>query len=527
MIQVKNIWERALAAAVVPLLSLSIAGAQVQVRTSYGTIEGSSSRGIAAFKGVPFATPPIGDLRWRPPLPPASWDGVRKTDAFGASCMQLKAGERLPWTSEFMVQNQISEDCLYLNIWTPRADASARLPVIVFLHGGGFREGSGAIDVYRGENLAEKGAVVVTINYRLGVFGFFAHPELTAESEHHASGNYGLLDQIAALQWVHTNIPWFGGDPHRVTIWGQSAGAFSVAALVASPLTAGLFQRAQADSGLGVTGIPMRHLREAQENGIKFAAEHHASSLKELRALSAEALLPDAKAVAASISFAPIEDGWLLSDTPSEMNVKGNDNDVPFITGYQADDAALFFPPVHALDEYHAMIQNRYGEMAAEFERLYPVATIDDIKKAMTRSGQDRNRVSMFVWAAERGKSHRQPVFTYYFDRAIPWPQHPEFGAFHSGELPYFFLNLGVLHRPWEKEDFTLATSVSSYLVNFAAKGDPNGTGLASWPAVDPGRQETMELGAECGPMPLADKGKTEFWMRYFNSPAIRNATPF
>ena len=448
--------QKTLAAVALIVFSFSSAWAQVQVRTTFGTLEGTTEKGTTAFKGVPFAAPPVGELRWRSPQPPTAWDGVRKADKFSASCMQFKAGERLPWTREFMVQNDVSEDCLYLNIWTPRVDASANLPVIVYIHGGSFREGSGAVDVYKGSNLAAKQVVVITINYRLGVFGFLAHPELTAESEHHSSGNYGLLDQIAALRWVHANIAQFGGDPHNVTIWGQSAGAFSVATLVASPAAEGLFQQAQTDSGLGVSGFPMTALEGAEQNGIKFATEHHAASIKELRALPADALIyvPDPKAgMAGAFRFAPIVDGWVLPDTPNNMNAKGSDSDVPVLAGYQADEFALFFQPIHTLDEYHHLIQKRYGDMAAEFEKLYPVTKDEDIKTVKVTAGQDSNRVSLFLWASARVKSHHQPVFTYYFDRAIPWPQHPEFGAFHTGEIPYFFLNLEMLDRPWETED--------------------------------------------------------------------------
>lgn len=509
-------------------VSLAIAHGQVRVQTELGTLEGVARNGIVTFEGVPFAAPPVGDLRWRAPQPPAPWKGVRKADRFGPSCMQFKAGERLPWTREFMVQNEVSEDCLYLNIWTPKVGAVIHLPVIVFIHGGGFSEGSGAIEIYDGTNLAAKGAVVVTINYRLGVFGFLSYPGLTAESAHHSSGNYGLLDQIAALKWVKANIAAFGGDPHNVTIWGQSAGAFSVGALIASPVAAGLFQHAQADSGLGFTSLPMLNLNAAEQNGIKFAAEHHAASLKQLRALSAESLLPDPNDhMAGALRFSPIVDGWILPDTPNNMNAKGDDNDVPVITGYQAGDSALFFQPIQSLDEYHQLLQKRYGQMASEFEKLYPVTKDDDIRKVMLASGQDRDRVSMFLWASERVKSHHQPVFTYFFDRAIPWPAHPEFGAFHTGEIPYFFLNLKLLDRPWEKEDDTLANETSSYLLNFASRGNPNGSGLTEWPRVESTRPQTMQLGTHLGAMPLADSEKLDFWIRYYHSPASKGGMPF
>jgi para-nitrobenzyl esterase len=515
--------------------SCALACAQTQVQTTAGTIEGVAENGTVSFKGVPFAAPPVGDLRWRAPQPLAPWQGIRKATEFGASCMQLKLGERLPWTKEFMVQNEISEDCLYLNVWTPKVDAKAKLPVIVFIHGGGFSEGSGAIEVYRGGNLAAKGAVVVTINYRLGVFGFLAHPELTAESEHHSSGNYGLLDLVAALKWLNANIAEFGGDPHNVTIWGQSAGAFAVGDLVASPLAAGLFQHGQANSGLGMSSLPMPSLKDAEQNGVKFAEGHHAASIKELRAVPAGALLPDPAAgrmptKGPAIPFGAIIDGWMLPDTPNNMNAKGTDNDVPVITGYIAGDSLLllmFGPPIKTLDDYHQMAQMRYGELAAEFEKVYPVSKAEDIQAVMTQSAQERTRVSAFLWASARVKTHKQPVYTYFFDRGIPWPQHPEFGAFHTFEIPYFFLNQKALDRPWEKVDFTLAKDVSTYLLNYATKGDPNGPGVAPWPKVNPSQPQTMELGAHTGAIPLANQDRIEFWTRYFNSPISNTGMPF
>jgi para-nitrobenzyl esterase len=512
------------------LLSVSfvLARAQVTVHTTSGRIQGSTGNGTVVFKGIPYAKPPVGDLRWRPPQAPIAWQGIRKTTDSAASCMQVKAGERLPWTKEFMVANPISEDCLYLNIWTQKIGIDAKRPVIVFIHGGGFVEGSGAIDVYNGANLAARGVVVVTINYRLGVFGFLAHPELTAESKHHSSGNYALMDQVAALKWVNENISQFGGDPHNITIWGQSAGAFSVAALVASPLAAGVFQHAQADSGLGIISLPMQSLSAAEGNGVKFAALHHAASIKDLRAMPAESLLPGPQTkTTAILQFGPIVDGWVLPDTPLNMNAKGSDNDVAVITGYQAGDPAMFAPKITTPQAFDQMAQKQYGDLVAEFKKLYPVSKVDDIQNAMADSAHDRSRVSMFLWASARIKNHRQPVYTYFFDRGIPWPQHPEFGAFHTGEIPYFFLNLNALDRPWGKEDHALAKEVSSYLVNFATKGDPNGAGLSLWPKVDPRQPKTMELGIRSGPMPLADKAKVEFWTRYFNSPISNTGPPF
>ncbi len=505
----------------------ALLGANVSARTASGMVSGvrDAQSGVVSFKGIPFGAPPVGDLRWKPPRPVQPWKGIRTADSFAASCMQHERQELLPWTSEFLTHNKVSEDCLYLNVWTPNPATSARLPVIVFIHGGAFSEGAGDIAVYDGERLAATGLVVVTINYRLGVFGFLAHPDLAAESEHRASGNYGLLDQITALQWVRANIQSFGGDPRRVTIWGQSAGAFSVEALIASPLAAGLFERAMADSGIGLAGLPMATLKAAEETGTKFAAAHHAASIKELRAIPAEDLLPGPQD--GPLRFAPDIDGWVLPDSPQALSDRAADNDVPVITGYQANDGLLFSPRAQTPEQFHEMATRQYGEMAAGFERLYAARNPDEVKAVLAQSIQDRDRVSMFLWASRRGKNHRQPVFTYYFDRAIPWPQHPEFGAFHTGEIPYFFLNLKTLDRPFEPVDFRIAQEAASYLRDFAGQGNPDGGDLPKWPRVEATAPATMEIGVRTGPMPLADPEKLDFWTRFFASPAGAHAPPF
>ena len=496
------------------------------VKTASGDLSGQNDgiSSVMAFKGIPYAAPPVGDLRWREPAPPAAWTGVRHTDAFAASCMQSLHGEFLPWTKEFLVQNQASEDCLYLNVWTPKPSAAADLPVIVFIHGGAFTEGSGSIPVYDGTNLASTGLVVVTINYRLGVFGFLAHPDLTAESAHHASGNYGFMDQIAALRWVRSNIRGFGGDPGRVTVWGQSAGAFSVGALLASPEAKGLFQRAVADSGLAIAGLPMSPLSAAEEAGVKLASSHSAHSIKELRAIPAADLLPRPGDSFSAPRFGPVSDGWILPQSPLALTDQAVDSDVPVITGYQANDAMLGGPPIHSASELAEMAHHLYGGMADEFLSLYPAKSDDEARAAAVESNRDRERVSMYLWAARRLKNHKSPVYTYYFDRAIPWPQHPEFGAFHSGELPYFFRNLAALDRPWEPVDSQVSNTASSYLKEFAKTGDPNLPQAPKWPACDPSAPATMEIGSKTGSMPLATSARFAFWVRYFNSPESKNA---
>lgn len=497
------------------------------VATRYGKLAGITNLAthISSFKGIPFAAPPVGDLRWRPPIPPAAWTGVREAAQFGASCMQHVHGTFGPWTPAFLVQNKVSEDCLYLNVWTPRVSARAKLPVIVFIPGGGFVEGSGEVPVYNGAHLASTGLVIVTINYRLGALGFLAYPGLTAESPHHSSGDYGILDQIAALKWVKNNIRAFGGNPKNVTIWGQSAGAFSVGVLLDSPLAHGLFERAQADSGLGITGHSVS-LAAAEQEGVKFAAEHHASSLMQLRAIPAAELLPAPGG--SQLHFGVVVDGWALPNDPDAMNRTTAGNDVPVITGYEANDYWLATRPLHSVADYNTLVAYLYGAMADRFKQLYPPGdTLAQMQKSIVESSRDRERVSMFLWASRRLEHHKGPVFTYFFDRAIPWPQHLEFGAFHSGELPYFFCNLHVLNRPWKSQDRETSLTASSYLKYFAASGDPNGSGLPEWPAVNPAEPSTMEIGTRTGPMLVASKARYAFWVKYFYSPEAEHAPVF
>jgi para-nitrobenzyl esterase len=340
-----------------------------------------------------------------------------------------------------------------------------------------------------------------------------------------APENYALLDQIAALKWVQNNIRAFGGNPRNVTIWGQSAGAFSVGALLATPQAKGLFQRAQADSGLGMTELTS-NLQTAQEDGLRFAAAHHATSIKELRAIPAADLLPGPQDH--PFRFVPIVDGWVLPDTPDVINQTAGGSDVPVvITGYQANDGTLFIPPIRSSKDFDDLAHRLYGSMAGEFERLYQGGNVEQMQQCVTESTRDRDRVSMFLWAQERLQHHHSPVYTYFFDRAIPWPQHPQFGAFHTGEIPYFFRNLRTLDRPFEPVDFQVSQIASSYLKAFAATGSPNAPGLPEWPSVNPASRETMEIGAQTQPMPLASKARYEFWVRYFHSTESRNAPIF
>jgi para-nitrobenzyl esterase len=447
------------------LVAASLTHAAIDaVRTDTGVVVAGepASGGVSPFLGIPFAAPPVGPLRWKPPQSPVYRNSDWKADQFGPSCVQNQPRSRLPWTEEFMTQGAVAEDCLYLNVWTAAKNNGARQPVMFWIYGGAFNEGSSAVSVYHGAELAKKGVVVVTANYRVGPLGFLAHPELTRESANKTSGNYGLLDQIAALRWVQKNIAGFGGDPNQVTIFGQSAGALSVAALMRSPQAKGLFARAIALSGPGLFDSAAfggnATLADREAAGAKFAQSLGAASLANLRALPASAMYG---ANVPPVPGGPFNDGWVLPQ-------QAPDSQVPLMVGFVADDLGL----AGATPEQRA-------------------------------AARDRARVSMHLWAASQLAASKR-VYTYYFDRAIPWPAQPQFGAFHSSEIPYFFNNLSRLNRPWEAADKRLADTVSTYVTNFAKKGDPNGSGLPRWPAYDPASYKTMQLGVQIGPMDLA-----------------------
>ena len=475
---------------------------------------------VTVYKGVPFAAPPLGELRWQPPQAPASWEGVMEANTFSDACVQNLQRSRPPWTEEFMHQGDADEDCLYLNIWTT-ARSGDELPVLVYIHGGGFGEGSGSIDVYDGEALAKKNLVVVTINYRLGVLGFLSHPELTAASPDQTSGNYGMLDQVAALEWVQKNIEAFGGDPDNVTIAGQSAGAMSVYLLTASPLARGLIHRAIVQSGpgglasFGLTSSRgmAQPLEEAQAEGVRFAEAVGASSLSELRSLSVEALT-DLGEDQPQIQFRPIIDGHFLPEDMSDIYAKGNQNDVPMMSGYNADEASAF-PGYRTmtLAQVQGMASQRYGDLANQFLEVYDVTSDELASQAHISSMRDLAAVAIQNLAAARAATARTPEYLYYFERGIPWPEYPDFGAFHTGEVPYVFNTLHKLDRPWESLDRELAETTSSYWANFAANGDPNGPGLPQWPAFTPEASIIMVLGANSGPvdMPAEDTRRELF----------------
>jgi len=526
-----RVWPRLpiTAAAFLPLF----ATIHQPVKVNGGLVAGvpGQDKTITVFKGIPFAAPPVGDLRWRAPQPVVAWTGVKKAGEFSNSCVQtLTPGHNGfgPWTYEFLTHNEVSEDCLYLNVWTPAKSAHAKLPVFVYIYGGGFNSGSAEVPIYDGEGLARKGLVVVTFNYRVGILGFLAHPELTKESGYSASGNYGLLDQIAALRWVQTNITAFDGDPARVTIAGQSAGAISVHYLLASPLAKGLFQRAIAESGgssvttgSGLPAVAPRTLSEAEADGARFATQKGAASLRELRAISWQNLLkPVPAGPAGFLRFSPIVDGYLAPVAPLDALTAGKLNDVAVLTGCTTSEIAgglMGPPPRTTADQFRNQTAKKYATAADEFLKLYSAGSDDEANASRTEASTDEALVGMDLLARKRDAAARTKTFIYLWDHPMPGPQAARWGAFHSSEIAYAMDTLYASDRPFADADRKIADMMSSYWANFAASGDPNGQGQPHWPAVGE-KAEVMELGDHTGPVPLAsDAARIAFFGKYLS----------
>jgi len=451
-----------------------------QVLTESGTLSGIRANGLDVYKGIPFAAPPVGDLRWRPPVHAAPWTGTRKADAFAAACMQTGVsmpGETAP---------AVSEDCLYLNIWAPSKTAQKHLPVIVWIYGGGYINGSASMPLYWGDQLAQKGVIVVTIAYRLGPLGFLALPELTRESPHHTSGNYGLMDQIAALEWIQRNIAAFGGDPECVTIAGQSSGAISVSILMASPLAKGLFQRAIAESGglfEPLALAPKFLLANAETDGDKYAVSLGAVSLKELRQLPATQLTGNAGGI-----VHPVIDPYLLPHSPYEAFTSGEQNDVPLLIGSNAEEArALVDVTRVTAATLNDDLEHSVGQLPPALVAAYPHATDQEARQAQLGLERDlRFGWDMWAWARLQAGTGQSPVFYYSFRQQPPFPAgsvYAGWGASHYAELWYVFDHLGQSPWNWTAADRKLAEEMSSYWVNFAKSGNPNRPGLPLWAA--------------------------------------------
>jgi para-nitrobenzyl esterase len=483
--------------------------AVAQVHTETGMVEGTGSADgkVQIFKGIPYAAPPVGPLRWKEPQPVAHWDGVKKTSEFGARCMQGNVFGDMAFRD-----SGPSEDCLYLNVWTPKAASGAKLPVMVWIYGGGFQAGATSEGRQDGENLARKGVVVVSMNYRLGIFGFFSHPELSMESPHHASGNYGLLDQVAALQWVHNNIAAFGGDPANVTIFGESAGSFSVCAQMASPLSKNLIAKAIGESGafFGRT-LSVKPLADSERSGEEFAQENNLT-LEQLLAMPAENLLEAASKKGNGFRFGPSVDGYFFTESPAEVFVKGEQAHIPLLAGWNHDEGnyhMIFATDPATKENYAKKISDMYKDKSADVLRAFPGDS-----DAQAKVSADALATANFIgygtwkWLQMQMKLNDVPVFRYEFDEAPPIPPNGPTAAdglkaYHSAEIEYVFGDLDskkVDGKPvaWTAEDRKLSDQMSSYWTNFAKKGDPNGPGLPKWPRSEAkDGYQTMHLSAK------------------------------
>lgn len=446
---------------------------------------------VSAYKGIPYASPPIGELRWRPPAPAEPWEGVRAATEFGPA-----APQRLSPASP-LGATELSEDCLYLNVWTPADTAEERLPVMVWIHGGGFRVGSGSKPALEGTRLAEAGVVVVTFNYRLNVFGSFAHPLLTKESGHGSSGNYGLMDQIAALEWVRRNIAVFGGDPDRVTIFGQSAGGRSVSVLMVSPLSKGLFHRAIGQSGslCQSTGGLKSGERQGERIAAALGCDNEPDPLAALRLKTYAQLVG-----VGELDSNPIVDGWVVPDSPEILYGQGKQHDVPMIVGSTADEASGMIS-VRTIRQYDGFVRERFGKAADQILASYPVRTDDNVRYAINRLGTNsgillhaRNQVR---WM----KNVSSNAYFYHFTRVPPCALGRARGAYHCAEIPYVFGNmeLGFFGDRMRLEDCDrrLSDAMMGYWTQFAKTGNPNRYDLPEWPAYDGRSGQYLELSAE------------------------------
>lgn len=477
------------------------------VKTATGIVRGVTSNDgfVSIYRGMPFAAPPVGALRWQAPQPAASWEGERDATTFAPRCMQGAL------FGDMIFRDTMSEDCLYLNVWTSSRQPGQRLPVMVWIYGGGFQAGSASEPRQDGERLSRLGVVVVSLNYRLGVFGFMAHPALTAESSTSSSGNYGLLDQVAALKWVQQNIGAFGGDPGNVTIFGESAGSFSVSALVASPLAKGLIHKAIGESGslMGAT-YPTPTLQSAEQNGLTLQEKLLARTIEGMRQVSAEDVLKTSLALRGT-SFGPIIDGKLLPRSATAIYNEGTQNKVPLLAGWNADEvrsSATLSPQKPTMASFTTRVRSQLGADADAVLARYPMKTDDDAVNAMADFNSD-----MFIshgtwrWLEAHARTSGAPVYRYLFRRVIPIaPANKpngepilarDIGARHAGEIEYVFGALESVPKvTWEAGDRALSDLMMRYWSNFARTGDPNGAGLPKWPRYDGGAKgpSVMEL---------------------------------
>jgi para-nitrobenzyl esterase len=491
----------------------------VIVSVAQGKLAGFRQGAVDAFLGIPYAAPPVGRNRWRAPQPAGDWHGVRGANRFASSCWQAITPAGVgPWTREYVPQGRVSEDCLYLNVWTPASAPRRPLPVLVWIPGGGFVSGSGSVAVYDGAQLAAHGIVVVTINYRVGILGFFVTPALAAEAarEHGPAGNYGLQDMLAALRWVHRNIAAFGGDPDVVTVAGQSVGSISVHDLIVSPLAAGLFERAIAESGLPDT-VPTPSLAEAEKAGEAFARAKGAPTLAALRALPPQELTSTAPPLKGPLLL-PIVDGMLLPAAPEALLAAGKGADVAVLAGIDADEATGFSGPLltsMSQVAWRALLAKEFGAMAPRFARLYGAGMDTDADAGIERARsarqlhRDLGLAELWRWSGMWLAHAHGPAYLYLFDHLEPGPESNRWGVFHSSELPYVFGTLDAApQRHFTPRDRALSRTVARYWVNFVKTGNPNGAGVPPWPRMQGPDPRLMVIGRSFSPRPVLSPRK-------------------
>ncbi|MBM3758742.1 MAG: carboxylesterase family protein [Acidobacteria bacterium] len=495
---------------IAPLALLVIAATNpgTRVDTPLGPLEGELNSGVRIFRGVPYAQPPVGELRFAPPAPATKWAGVRQAKQFGNQCMQLPLFGDMNFRSSGM-----SEDCLFLNIWAPTSAKNQKLPVLVYFFGGGFQAGDGSEPRYDGEAMARKGIVSVTINYRLGIFGFLAHPGITAASQQKASGNWGLLDQSAALHWVKANIGSFGGDPNHIVIAGESAGSSSSSAQMASPLSRDLIYAAIGESGSTLSANSRTTLAQAEAIGEKFAACLNLNSIADLRAIPAKQLL-EAVGKPGAPRFNVITDGYFFPEPPAKIFADGKQAHVPLLAGWNSEEQnvrSIMGRDPHTVANFKANVEKLYKEQADEILKAYPVNKDEDVEAVATQLAGDRfTGLSTWRWIENAAKTGGKPVYRYYYTRPrpkrtpafanatpglaggiirsdAPPPPRPK-GAVHSAEIEYALGNLATNKvYAWEPADFETSKQMLEYFANFIKTGNPNGKGLPKWPEVKTG----------------------------------------
>lgn len=465
------------------------------IKTGNGLVQGTVEDGLRIYRGIPYAAPPVNELRWKPPQPAKKWEGILPAEKFGPASIQNN-----PAIANLAPP---SEDCLYLNVWTPAKSEKDRLAVMVWIHGGGFVAGTPAEKLYHSEHIANKGVVVVSIGYRLGILGFLAHPALSDENDRHISGNYGLLDMIAGLKWVQKNISAFGGDPGKVTIFGESAGGIAVSMLCASPLTKGLFHGAISQSGGsfgpvragGGPGENVQSLADAEKSGKTWALEAGASTGAELRKLPTDKLIISMPGQGMGW---PVMDGYVIPDDQYRLYETGKYNDTPILAGYNSDEGAAF-PGARTPEAYIDSVRDRYESFAERLLELYPAGEGETLPK----TARDLTRDTAFgwhtwTWARLQTKTGKSKAFLYYFDHHPLYPDDSPkagFGAAHSDEMPLVFHQFGLPGHPKKNDiDTAMSEMIISYWTNFAKYGDPNGKGLPKWPAYNETDPQSMHF---------------------------------